>query len=120
MTFEVTLQFHPASYIKYPNDQLSCGVHNYEDQSYKNDPHQHANLFTTCIAILYNLPLPQSSLHSKDTVKSTTPNSCMSRSELSHTRCGRRVNFPSRLADYRSSNALGGEYRGVHNANKAD
>ncbi|VUZ44368.1 unnamed protein product, partial [Hymenolepis diminuta] len=37
---------------------------------------------------------------SKDTVQSTTPPPCMSRSELSRNRCGRRVNFPSQLADY--------------------
>ncbi|VUZ51838.1 unnamed protein product, partial [Hymenolepis diminuta] len=40
-------------------------------------------------------PSVQSSL--QDTVESTTP---PSRSELSRTRCSRRVNFPSRLADY--------------------
>ncbi|VDL62522.1 unnamed protein product [Hymenolepis diminuta] len=43
-------------------------------------------------------PSLQSSL--QDTVQSTTPPPCMSRSELSRTRCGRRVNFSSRLADY--------------------
>ncbi|KAM3183231.1 hypothetical protein ACTXT7_010753 [Hymenolepis weldensis] len=51
-------------------------------------------------------PSVQSSF--QDTVKSTTPPSSMSRSELSRIRCGRRVTFPSRLAEYRSSNALGG------------
>ncbi|VUZ42812.1 unnamed protein product [Hymenolepis diminuta] len=43
-------------------------------------------------------PSVQSSL--QDTVESTTPPSCISRSELCRTRCGRRVSFPSRLADY--------------------
>ncbi|KAM3181415.1 hypothetical protein ACTXT7_014426, partial [Hymenolepis weldensis] len=57
-------------------------------------------------------PSVQSSL--QDTVKSTTPNSCMSRAELSRTRCGRRVNFPSRPADYEESTVR------VHNTNKAD
>ncbi|KAM3173149.1 hypothetical protein ACTXT7_013063 [Hymenolepis weldensis] len=56
----------------------------------------------------------------QDTVKSTTPPPCASRHELSRTPFGRRVTLPSRLADYQSNNALGGEYCGVHNANKAD
>ncbi|VUZ57080.1 unnamed protein product [Hymenolepis diminuta] len=49
-------------------------------------------------AIQPSTPSLQFSL--QDTIQSTTPPSCMSQSELSRTRCGRRVNFPSRLADY--------------------
>ncbi|KAM3173837.1 hypothetical protein ACTXT7_011769 [Hymenolepis weldensis] len=36
----------------------------------------------------------------QDTVKSATPPSCMSRPELSRTRCGRGVTLPSRLDEY--------------------
>ncbi|KAM3171610.1 hypothetical protein ACTXT7_016283 [Hymenolepis weldensis] len=60
----------------------------------------------------------QSSLH--DTVKSTTANSFMSRSKLFRTRCSRKVNFLSRLADYRSNSDIGEEHCGVHKTNKAD
>ncbi|VUZ47422.1 unnamed protein product, partial [Hymenolepis diminuta] len=54
-------------------------------------------LFSSEYTIQPSTPSVQSSL--QDTVESTSPPSCMSRSELSRTCCGRRVNIPSRLAD---------------------
>ncbi|VUZ55618.1 unnamed protein product [Hymenolepis diminuta] len=51
------------------------------------------------LMILYNLPLP-SSVSTQNTLTSTTPHSCLSRSELSDFRCGRRVTSPSRQTDY--------------------